>query len=100
MGLPDFSAVGYWCTHGRHFLSHSDAASELPEGDGTSGAPDQQEVWRGGGLNGQLVLARVQLADEGGLFLGLQWLQIADSPFVMLFTIGSSNQLDVHQELV
>lgn len=82
MGLPDFSAVRDRCTHRRHLLSHSDAACELSQGDGSNGAPDQQEVCRGGGvgeawgpehvgLDGQLVLAGVQLADEGGLLLGL-----------------------------
>ena len=70
MGLPDVPAAWDRCTHSRHLLPHSKAASQLPKGDGPCGVPDEQEVCRGGGvgkagrpvhagLNGQLMLARV-----------------------------------------
>lgn len=80
--LPDISAARNGRSHGRHLLPNSNATRELPQGNGSRGIPDEQKVggWGGvgepwgavhTGLYGQLVAAGVQLADEGGVILGL-----------------------------
>lgn len=99
---PDVSAVGDRCTHGRHFLANHYAPSQLPEGDGPCCIADEQEVCGRGGvgegggpvhasLNGQLMLAGVQLAYEGGVLLGLQGLHLAHTPLVMLCITNNDN---------
>ena len=80
--VPDISAARDRRSHGGHFLANSYAPSQLSQGDGSSDIPDEQEVSgrrgvgkaRGpkhAGLDGQLMLAGVQLPNEGGLLLGL-----------------------------